>query len=176
MLLSRKLPIIQKSKLLYKGHIKPLSNYHTLCLSFIIPHGSTDMWIFPMKKYAFNYGSSAALFMFQPMRIKFLFLFLYSFFHIKNDIQASLPIQLVYSSAIHLSWACFPEWALTYLAWIHTSLHYYKVVPFLSKLQLCTLFVTHIFTYILLKKYETDDLSLGGSWIPIVIGHIMTNS
>lgn len=176
MLIPRNLPIIQKSNLLYKGHIQPLSNYHALCLSFIIPHGSTDMWTFPIKKYAFNYGSSAAFFMFQPMRIKFLFLFLYSFFHIKNDIQASLPIQLAYSTAIHLSWAWFPEWAITYLAWVHTSLHYYKVIPFLSKLQICTLFATHVFVYFLLKNYRTDDLSLGGSWIPIVIGHIMTNS
>ena len=176
MLLSQKLPIIQKSNLLYKGHTKSLSHYHSLCLSFIIPHGSTDAWIFPIKKYALNYASSSVFFMFHPMRIKFFFLFLYSIFHIKNDIEASLPIQLAYSCAIHVSWLWFPQWAISYLAWIHTSLHYYKVIPFLNNLQLCTLFATHIFVYFLLKNYKIDDLSLGGSWIPIVIGHIITNS
>ena len=176
MIVLKKLPIFKKAQLMKYGEIRRINHYHRLCLSFIIPHGYTDIWMFPMKQYTINYGSSLVLFMFQSIRVKFLFLFLYSFFHIKNDIQTSLPIQLAYSGAIHLSWLWFPEWALSYLAWIHTSLHYYKVIPFLSKVQLCTLFTTHVFVYFLLNKYEIDDLSLGGSWIPIVIGHIMTNS
>ena len=83
MLTPQKLPIVQKAQLLYYGHMKPISKYHALCLSLIVPHGNTDMWMFPVKKYALNYGSSFAFFMFQPMRIKFIFLFLYSFFHLK---------------------------------------------------------------------------------------------
>ena len=99
MLVSSNLPIIQKARLLDYGHHQPLSKYHTLCLSFIIPHGSTDMWTFPIQKYALNYGSSCAFFMFQPMRVKYFFLFLYSFYHLKNDIQGPLLVQLAYSRA-----------------------------------------------------------------------------
>ena len=62
MLILRKLPIVQKSNLIYKGHAKPLSNYHAFCLSFIIPHGSTDMWMFPIKNYGLNYGLFLSLF------------------------------------------------------------------------------------------------------------------
>lgn len=175
MLTLHKLPIIQKAQLLYYGHTKPMSKYHALCLSFIVPHGNTDMWMFPMKKYALNYGSSFAFFMFQPMRIKFIFLFLYSFFHMKNDIAGPMALQLAYSAGIHLSWVWFPEWALSYLAWIHTTLHYKKVLPFLTKTQLLSLLMTHVFVYIVLRKYTTDDLSFGGTWVPLVIGHIMTN-
>ena len=176
MLSLQKLPILQKAQLLKYGHLKPLSKYHTLCLSFIVPHGNTDMWMYPTQKYALNYGSSFACLFFQPMRIKFLFLFLYSFIHIKNDIIAPLPIQLAYSTGIHLSWVWFPQWALTYLAWIHTTLHYKRVISFLNPTQVFSLFVTHIFVFFLLQRFSTDDLSFGGAWIPLVIGHITTNA
>ena len=176
MLISNQLPIVKKAQLLNYGHNKAISNYHALCLSFIIPHGSTDSIMFPIKKYLINYGSSCTLFMFQPMRIKFLFLFLYSLFHIKNDIVGPLWVQLIYTSSVHLSWVWFPEWAISYLAWIHVPLHYYKVLPFLNKTQIISLILTQLFTYILIQKYKIDELSMGGSWIPLVIGHIMTNS
>jgi len=145
-------------------------------LSLIIPHGSTDMWMYPIQKYALNYGSSFAFFMFQPIRIQFLFLFLYSLYHVKNDIVVKLPLQLLYSLALHTSWICFPSWALTYFAWIHVALHYYRVIPFLSMVQLFSLAMTHVFVYYLLNKFESQDLHFGGTWVPIVIGHIMTNA
>ncbi len=176
MLTSSKLPILQKAHLMRFGHNKPLSTYHAVCLSLIAPHGSTDMWVHPIQKYALNYGSSCALFLFQPIRIKFFFLFLYSIYHLMHDISAIAPVQLAYSAGLHLSWVCFPEWALTYLAWIHTPLHYARVIPLLTKLQLFSLAMTHIFVYFLIRKYETNDLSFGGTWIPLVIGHIMTNA
>lgn len=176
MLVSSNLPIIQKARLLDYGHHQPLSKYHTLCLSFIIPHGSTDMWAFPIQKYALNYGSSCAFFMFQPMRVKYFFLFLYSFYHLKNDIQGPLLVQLAYSACIHSSWVWFPEWALTYLAFVHTILHYIRVIPRLRTGQVLSLVLTQCFVYMLLRKYETRDLSFGGTWIPLVIGHIMTNA
>ena len=175
MIVSHKLPIIKKAFLLKHGHTKSLSVYHCACLSFIIPHGSTDIWMYPIQKYMINYGSSFAFFFFQPMRVKYLFLFLYSILHIKNDICGPLPIQLLYSLGIHLSWIWFPEWALTYLALIHTVLHYTKVVPFLNKIQIISLALTQVFVYMMIKSYETRDLSYGGTWIPIIIGHIMTN-
>lgn len=176
MLSLSKLPIMKKAVLLKHGHTQPISKYHALCLSYMIPHGSTDMWMFPLKKYAFNYGSSCAFLMFQPMRIKYLLLFLYSLLHMKNDIRGPLGLQLVYSTGLHLSWVWFPEWAITYLALIHTSMHYRRVIPFLNATQIATLFVSQLFVYFLLQKYEADDLSFGGTWIPLVIGHIMTNA
>ena len=96
MLQVHKLPIIKKAVLLKHGHLKTLSNYDKLCLSLIIPHGSTDMWMYPIQKYALNYGSSFAFFMFQPMHIQFLFLFLYSLYHVKNDLVIKIPLQLFY--------------------------------------------------------------------------------
>ena len=51
MLLLKKLPIIQKAQILDYNHIQPLSAYHKICLSTIIPHGSTDAWIFSTNKY-----------------------------------------------------------------------------------------------------------------------------
>ena len=90
--------------------------------------------------------------------------------------MAPLPIQLAYSAAVHSSWVFFPEWALTYLAWIHTTLHYKRILPFLNPLQIITLIMTHFFVYFLIQNYETDDLMFNGVWIPIVIGHIMTNA
>lgn len=175
MLQVRKLPIIKKAVLFKRGHLQPLSTYDKLCLSLIIPHGSTDMWMYPIQKYALNYGSSFAFFMFQPMRIQFLFLFLYSLYHVKNDLVAKLPLQLFYSVALHASWICFPSWALTYLSWIHVSLHYYRVIPFLSLFQVFSLAMTHVFVYYLLNKFNSSDLYYGGVWVPIVIGHIITN-
>ena len=44
-----KLPILQKAKLLQYSQTQPLSNYDALCLSVIIPHGSTDIWMYPLK-------------------------------------------------------------------------------------------------------------------------------
>lgn len=176
MLVSHKLPILQKAALFKRGHIQPISKYHALCLSFIVPHGSTDIWMHPVKKYFLNYGSSCVFFLFQSLPFKFASLFLYSLYHVKNDIVAPLPIQLAYSAAVHSSWIFFPEWALTYLAWIHTTLHYKRVLPFLNPLQIITLFTSHLFVYFLIQKYETDDLMFNGVWIPIVIGHIMTNA
>lgn len=176
MILSHKLPIIKKAFQLKHGYIKPLSPYHYACLSFIIPHGSTDIWMYPVKKCMFNYGSSFAFFMFQPIRVKYFFLFLYSIFHIKNDISAPIVAQLVYSLGLHASWIWFPEWAITYLALIHSVLHYTKVIPLLNKGQIITLACTQLFVCMLIRSYETKDLSFGGTWIPVVIGHIMTNA
>lgn len=176
MLVSHKLPLLQKASLLKRGYIQPISKYHALCLSFIAPHGSTDMCIYPLKKYFLNYGSSCAFFLFQSLSFKFVYLILYSLYHIKNDIVAPLPIQLMYSAAVHSSWIFFPEWALTYLAWIHTTLHYKRILPFLNPLQIITLIMSHFFVYFLIQNYETDDLMFNGVWIPIVIGHIMTNA
>ncbi len=176
MLQVHKLPILKKVVLFKYGHLQTLSTYDKLCLSLIIPHGSTDMWMYPIQKYALNYGSSFAFFMFQPIRIQFLFLFLYSLYHVKNDIVVKLPLQLLYSLALHTSWICFPSWALTYFAWIHVALHYYRVIPFLSMVQLFSLAMAHVFVYYLLNKFESQDLHFGGTWVPIVIGHIMTNT
>ena len=66
MLLSSKLPILQKARLLKVGQIQPLSKYHRLCVSLIAPHGFTDMWMFPIKECVINYGLSGALIAFQP--------------------------------------------------------------------------------------------------------------
>jgi hypothetical protein len=176
MLYIKTLPIVKKINLLKFNHIKNVSKYHALCLSVIIPHSSTDMWIHPVKKWSINYGSSITLFMFQPIRIKFIVLLMYSLYHIKNDISAKLPLQILYSCGIHFSWFIFPEWVLSYLAFIHVSLHYFRTFPLLNSTQLFTLLLSHIFVYKLLEKNEISELSYGGSWIPLVIGHIMTNA
>ena len=57
MLVLHKLPILQKAVLFKHGHSQPISKYHALCLSFIAPHGSTDIWMHPMKKYFINYSN-----------------------------------------------------------------------------------------------------------------------
>ena len=176
MLLLKKLPIIQKAQILDYNHIQPLSAYHKICLSTIIPHGSTDAWIFSTNKYMINYASSCAFFLFQPTYLKFIFLSLYSLFHIKNDIGGAIVYKILYSLGIHLSWVYFPTWALTYLAWIHTPLHYMRVIPLLTKFQIFTLLMTHAFVYLILSKRDINDITLGGSWVPLAIGHIMTNS
>ena len=176
MIYMKTLPIIKKMNLLKFNHIKNVSKYHALCLSVIIPHGSTDMWVHPFNKWSINYGSSILLFMFQPIRIKFIFLFMYSLYHIKNDISTKLPLQILYSLGVHYSWLIFPEWSLTYLAFIHVSLHYFKVLHLLNKIQIITLILSHIFVYKIVKNKEISEISYGGSWIPLVIGHIMTNS
>lgn len=175
MLLSSKLPILQKAHLLKVGQIQPLSKYHRLCVSLIAPHGFTDFWIFPFKDWSINYGTAGVLMAFQAKSIQFITLFLFSLIHLKNDISVSLPFQVLYSLGVHLSWICFPEWALSYLAWIHTSSHYIRVIPFLTNIQIFSLVMTHILVYTLIQKYELKDLSFKGIWIPIVIGHIMTN-
>jgi len=175
MLLSSKLPILQKARLLKVGQIQPLSKYHRLCVSLIAPHGFTDLWMFPFKDWTINYGTAGALIAFQPKSIQFIILYLFSLIHLKNDISVPFPFQLLYSLGVHLSWVCFPEWALSYLAWIHTSSHYIRVIPFLTNIQIFSLVMTHILVYILIQKYEPQDLSFNRVWIPIVIGHIMTN-
>lgn len=171
-----KLPILQKAKLLQYSQTQPLSKYDALCLSVIIPHGSTDIWMYPLKKYALLYGSSFSFIMFQPIKIKYIMLFLYSLIHIKNDLYINrLSLQFLYSGLLHLSWLWYPEWSLSYLAWIHTFIHYKKVLPLLSKLQCFSLLITSIFIYFLLVNQYIYEYNCNNIWIPIVIGHILTN-
>jgi hypothetical protein len=42
--------------------------------------------------------------------------------------------------------------------------------------QVFSLAMTHVFVYYLLTKFNSSDLYYGGAWVPIVIGHIMTNA
>lgn len=93
----------------------------------------------------------------------------------RYDIPGNLAIRLAYSTILHMSWICFPEWSLTYLAWIHTPLHYMRVIPLLTKLQIFSLAITHLFVYVFIKRFESNKLMFGDKWIPMVIGHIMTN-
>lgn len=169
------LPLIQKINTITQNQQNTMSCYHRICLSIIIPHGSTDAWLFPHKHYLINYGTTMCLFGVQSLNLKFVSLFLYSIYHMKNDIRAVLPLQLLYSCALHVSWVFYPEWSLTYLAWIHTSLHYSRVFHSLNQTRVLALFLMQIFVFLLLKKYEEYDLPFNGLWIPIVIGHITTN-
>ena len=170
-------PILQKAKLLKNNQLQPLSKYHALCLSVIIPHGSTDMFIYPIEKYATSYISTFSLIAFQPIKIKYLMLFLYSFIHIKNDLHINFfHLQTIYSAILHLSWIWYPEWSLTYFAWIHTFIHYKKIIHLLNKVQCFSLFITSLFIFYLLENKNINQYNYNGLWIPIIIGHILVNA
>ncbi len=170
-------PILNKYQLLKTARLKPLSRYHKLCLSVIIPHGLTDSIIYPREIYALNYLSSCLFFSFYSINLKFLFFYLYSIYHIRNDISGPLVIRLLYSTGIHISWCFFPEWSLTYLACIHTVLHYYTIRRRFSKIGVITFISYSIITYILMSYDCTYNFikehTKNGLWIPIIIGHIL---
>lgn len=176
MLQRSRLPIVQKARLLQIGHVKALSRYHALCLSFIVPHGTTDLFVGSPKPCALSYGAATAGFMFQPTRRKFFALFLASLFHLKDDVQGPLLLQVAFSLALHCSWVWFPEFALSYLAWVHTALHYWRVRSFLRLEHLGALLLLQSFVYFLARRFETDELSFGASWVPLVLGHIASNA
>ena len=125
------LPILQKYNVISCKSLKPLSNYHRLCLSVIIPHASTDVLINPSIVPYSNYLYSIAFFSCYGIHFKFFLFFLYSLYHIRNDIPGIFINKIVYSSIIHSSWIFFPEFSLSYLAWIHVILHYYKSFKFI---------------------------------------------
>lgn len=168
-----KLPILKKAQLLQYGNIKKLKPYHHICLSLIIPHGSTDIWTHEYKKVAINYGSSFLCLSLLSKPIQYILLFFYSVLHVRNDCPLSLPYPYIYSILLHTSWLWFPEWAFTYFAWIHTILHYIKVKPFLSPKKYLSLLSFSFGIYFLIKRQNIENHE--SLWIPIVIGHILTN-
>ena len=171
------LPILKKFNLLKTSQLKPLSKYHKVCLSVIIPHGLTDSLIYPGEIYVTNYLSSCLFFSGFPINLKFIIFFLYSIYHIRNDFVGGFIKRMLYSVGIHLSWCFFPEWSLTYLAWIHTALHYYKTRMYLSKIEISSFIICGIFLYGIMSdesiyKFIKDYIKMG-MWIPIIIGHIL---
>ena len=88
----------------------------------------------------------------------------------------SLLIQIMYSIGIHLSWTVYPEWSITYFAWIHTTLHYLKLSRILNSSSKLFLLFSSIITYIVLHNKNINDCNKEGLWIPLVIAHVINIS
>ncbi len=169
---TRKLPIFKNYNILKNGNFKKLKKYDKLCLSFIIPHGSTDIYIYPINEVLKKYLITFACMNYCSYHLKHIFLMLFSIYHIRNDIFA---YKIQYSIFIHTIFLFFPSFSLTYLAWIHTIIHYFKIIPQLNKIQIISLIFSSIFTYYILNKDIIDIYSKNGLWSSIVIGHILNN-
>ena len=169
-------PIVKKYIALQNNNLEPLCKYHKICYSFIIPRVTTDINIINQKSCITNYLSSYIFYNFHNTNLKFIFLMLYSFYHIKNDIKSSLGIKLFYSFIVHTSWIFLPEISLSYLAWINTFLYYKKILPYLKRLDILFMVLLALYIYNLLGKHEYSHYIKQGFWIPLVIAHIINIS
>ncbi|MBI96713.1 hypothetical protein CL656_06180 [bacterium] len=170
------LPIIKKYEIIKRCQLKPLTKYHKLCLSFIIPHGSTDILVFDKIKVIQNYLFSFAIFNLFEVYLKYIFLFLFSVFHIRNDVTTNSQLfKILYSIGIHSSWVIFPEFSLTYLTWIHTIIHYSRVLPLLNKSQICSIIICTLLAFIVVNDTYFQHYIDESLWIPLIIGHILNN-
>ena len=175
-LIKTPLPILHKYHLFQTNKLERLTKYHRLCYSVIIPHATTDLIMINNNICLINYLSTLFCFNFYNRHIKFIFLFLYSIFHIRNDIHGLMSIKFLYSMFIHGTWICFPEFSLSYLAWVHSLLHYKKVLPYLSKFDVVSLMTLGIITYFALDSKDYSEYTNQGYWIPLMIGHIINIS
>ena len=171
--IKKTLPILKKYNRFQTNNLQPLSKYHKLCLSVIVPHGTTDILVFNKNTCLINYFSTFCCFNFFNTNIKFIFLLFYSLYHIRNDVSGVFGIKMLYSFLVHCSWIYFPESSLTYLAWIHSILHYKKVLPYITRLDIFSLICFSICTYFILSINDFSEYTHQGYWIPIVIGHII---
>lgn len=169
-------PILVRCSVLRNNNIKPLSTYHKVCLSYVIPHGITDLFVYPREISLFNYYYTFIFYSFYPKFIKYLLLTIFSVYHVRNDIYGGIFLKYLYTIGIHSSWVFFPEWSLTYLSWIHTTLHYMRVMKLLNNYQkLFILFLT-ISTFHFLGRVNINDVNKEVLWIPLVIGHVINSS
>ena len=168
-----KLPMAQKAAALrVAAASKPLSAYQAACLSCIVPHGFTDVWLHAPQRCAICYGASA-LVVPQPWRVKICLLLMFSVVHLRHDIPARASVQLAYATALHFSWLWFPAWALPYLAVVHTALHYYRMLPFLTAGRVACILAAQGLVYLLLRRVGT--VMTVDAAIPVVIGHVLAS-
>ncbi len=168
------LPIFQKYKTLSEKTLKPLSTYHKICLSVIVPHASTDVLVNSNHIPYVNYLFSSLFFTSYGIRLKYFLFFMYSVYHIRNDIQGKFITKIMYSLLVHSSWVYFPEFSLSYLAWIHVFIHYNKIFPMISITSKISMLCLTFFVYLIIHKIDINEVSQKGYWIPFVIGHILT--
>lgn len=176
MIINKSLPILRQYHLFQTNKLGALTKYHRLCYSVIIPHATTDVISINHNICLINYLSTLFCFNFYNRNIKFIFLFLYSLFHIRNDIHGLISIKILYSILIHGTWIFFPESSLSYLAWVHSFLHYKKVLPYLTKFDVVSLITLGIITYFMLDSKDYSEYTNQGYWIPFMIGHIINIS
>lgn len=170
---TKTLPILNKYNILQASKLKPLSKYHRLCLSVIIPHGTTDILLINKNTCFTNYLSTFFFLNFYNTHLKYFFLMLYSLYHIRNDISGPIGIKLIYTLIVHSTWIYFPESSLSYLAWIHSILHYKHVIPHITRLDVFSIICLGICNYFMLHRDDYSEYTHQGFWIPIVIAHII---
>ena len=172
----KSLPIFNKYSILKTKQIKPLSTYHKVCLAYVIPHGMTDLFLYSGEITNINYVYNYLFYSIYPARLKYLLLCLFSLYHLRNDIRGPLFIKIMYSIGIHVSWIIYPEWSITYLAWIHTTLHYLALYKLLNNLSKLILLFSSIMTFMVLNYKNINDCNKEGLWIPLVIAHVINIS
>ena len=172
----RPLPIINKYNIIKLKQIKPFTLYDEVCLSLVIPHGLTDLMIYPREIYIFNYLYTLFFYSIYSTNLRYIFLCLFSLIHIKNDIAGNIWIKALYSIGIHLSWIYFPEIALSYLAWFHTMFHYLKLIKVLTISNKIVLLTSTLVTFYIINTKNINDINSNGLCIPLVIGHVINSS
>lgn len=172
----RPLPIFNKYNIIKLKEIKPLSLYDKVCLSLVIPHGLTDLMIYPREICMFNYLYTCFFYSIYSTNLRYIFLCLFSLLHIKNDIPGNFWIKASYSMGLHLSWVFFPKIALSYLAWFHTLFHYLKLAKVLTTTNKIILLASTVITFYIINTKNINDINNNGLWIPLVIGHVINNS
>ena len=156
-------------------NLEPLTTYQKVCLSYVIPHGITDIFLYPREISLFNYSYTFLFYNMYPTLIKYLFLMLFSVYHVRNDINGGIILKSFYTIGIHTSWIVLPEWSLSYLSWIHTTLHYFRLIKILNNYQKILILLLTSFTYLLLDTVNINHLNKEELWIPLVIAHIINN-
>jgi hypothetical protein len=136
-------------------------------LLILAPHGVTDIFDFEWSMIIFFYGLGQLITMVSPLFLQFVWLYLFSIVHIKNDFR-----HYPWSSSIllHLPWLFNKNIAITYLTFIHTPLHYRR--SFLNGYMFSKLVTIIIFTYICSLCPRFELLDYHQYWIGVILGHI----
>jgi len=170
---TKMIPMLQKYNIMSTNSLKPLSTYHKVCLSVIVPHATTDVLINTDPMSYVNYLFSFLFLSVYDIRIKYILLIIHSIYHIRNDIQGPFIVKILYSIIIHSSWVFFPEFSLSYLAWIHTFIHYYNSFPMINITAKVSIVCLTFLVYYIINNIDINNYVKKEYWIPCVIGHIV---
>ena len=136
-------------------------------LLIIAPHGVTDIFDFHWFEIMFFYSLGQLITLISPVSLRFIWLYLFSIAHIKNDFR---HYPWISSILLHLPWLLNKNIAIGYLTFIHTPLHYWRS---LQNGYMCPKIVSILmFTCICSLIPEFKLLDYHQYWIGVILGHI----
>lgn len=142
-----------------------------IALSFIIPHGFTDVFVFPMLKTIKIYSLCMPV-LFLNKRYRIVTLIAASVAHISKDVGK------VASFLLHILICRSKSLALIYFSCVHTLLHYKRTIaPEHLKIAVVLLGFTSCISYLYMDAGNSFLSRKIGEfwWVSLILGHVTIN-